>query len=252
MDIHNSQYQEMREAKQARYEELAAKNHTLANEQFAQAIKMGEVIPFGQPILVGHHSERGDRNYRKKIDRKMEKSFETSKKAEHYDDRVKSMSLNHAISRDDPEAVTKLKAKIEDQEKLHKKAKAKRKEFRDNKEELIKKYGDREYWSKYYLLESYMTGYLTEAKRCKNRIKEIEALEKIPDIDETINGVRFYTEDARVRLDFSYKPDEDTRSQMKSHGWKWSRYNMVWQNFINQRNIDFARKLLGDLDESNK
>ena len=81
MDIHNSNYQQMREAKQARYEELAEKNHKLANEQFEQAIKMGEVIPFGQPILVGHHSERGDRNYRKKIDRKMEKSFETNDKA---------------------------------------------------------------------------------------------------------------------------------------------------------------------------
>lgn len=244
MDIHNSNYQQMREDKQARYEELAKKNHALANQQFEQAIKMGQVIPFGQPILVGHHSEKGDRNYRNKIDKKMEKSFETNNKAKHYDEKVKSMSHNGAISRDDPEAVTKLKAKIENQMKLHKKAKDLRKEFRDNKEEKIKKYGDREYWSKYYLLESYMTGYLTEAKRCKERIADIEALLKIPDIDETINGVRLYTEDARVRLDFGYKPDEETRGKMKSHGWKWSRYNMVWQNFINQRNIDFARKFL--------
>ena len=42
MDIHDSNYQEKREAKQARYEELAEKNHKLANEQFEQAIKMGE------------------------------------------------------------------------------------------------------------------------------------------------------------------------------------------------------------------
>jgi len=250
MDIHNSNYQQMREDKQARYEELAAKNHDLANQQFEQAIKMGQVIPFGQPILVGHHSEKGDRNYRKRIDNKMRKSFETGKKADHYDDKVKSMSHNGAISRDDPEAVTKLKAKIEEQEKMHKKAKAKRKEFRDNKEELIKKYGDREYHLKYYLLESYMTGYLTEAKRCKGRIAEIETLEKIPDIDETINGIRLYTEEARVRIDFGYKPDKETLTKIKSYGvFRWSPYNGVWQCFINQRNIDTARQFLKEIEK---
>ncbi len=247
MDIHDSNYQEKREAKQARYEELAEKNHKLANEQFEQAIKMGEVIPFGQPILVGHHSERGDRNYRKKIDRKMEKSFETNDKAKHYDSKVKSMDLNHAISRDDPEAVTKLKAKIEREKLVHKHAKDKRKDFRNRKEELVKELGDREYHMKYYLLESYMTGATVEIKRCEGRIAEIEELEKMPDIDETINNIRLFTEDGRIRIDFGYKPDEDIRTQLKRHSFKWSPYNQVWQNYIKQYNIDFARKLLQDL-----
>ena len=34
---------------------------------FDAAGKRAEGIPFGQPILVGHHSERRDRNYRARI-----------------------------------------------------------------------------------------------------------------------------------------------------------------------------------------
>jgi hypothetical protein len=249
MDIHNSNYKEMREAKQARYQELAEKNRELADEQFKEAIKMGEVIPFGQPILVGHHSEKGDRNYRKKIDNKMRKSFETNDKAKHYESKAKSMGHSRAISRDDPEAVTKLKAKIEVEKKTHAAAKSKRKDFRDRKVELIKELGDREYHLKYYLLEAHMTGATAEIKRCEGRISEIQALEKIPDIDETINGIRLYTEEARIRIDFGFKPEEETRTKLKRHNFKWSPYNQVWQNFIKQNNIDFARELLQSLKD---
>lgn len=47
-------------------------------------------IPFGQPILVGHHSERGHRNALKKSDRAMTRSIEERDKAEHYEQRAQS------------------------------------------------------------------------------------------------------------------------------------------------------------------
>lgn len=47
-----------------------------------RARDMASVIPFGQPILVGHYSERRDRNYRGKIRRTFERSFETAKEAD--------------------------------------------------------------------------------------------------------------------------------------------------------------------------
>jgi len=69
-------YEERREAKKDRYQELSDKNKKKSEDGFDQAHKMADVIPFGQPILVGHHSEQRDRNYRAKINRKYEKSFE--------------------------------------------------------------------------------------------------------------------------------------------------------------------------------
>jgi hypothetical protein len=41
----------------------------------AKAEQMAEVIPFGQPILVGHHSEGRDRRYRGRIDKALSRGF---------------------------------------------------------------------------------------------------------------------------------------------------------------------------------
>jgi len=59
---------------------------------YGQAKSMADGIPFGQPILVGHHSEKRDRNYRGRICSKFEKSFEEAKKAQHYEQRAAAAS----------------------------------------------------------------------------------------------------------------------------------------------------------------
>ncbi len=62
----------------------AAKNEKLSDQLYNEASKMASAIPFGQPILVGHHSEKRDRNYRDKIHNKFGKAFEEMDKAEFY------------------------------------------------------------------------------------------------------------------------------------------------------------------------
>jgi hypothetical protein len=47
-----------------------------------QARTMGDAIPFGQPILVGHHSERRDRNYRNRIESTYRRGFAELEKGE--------------------------------------------------------------------------------------------------------------------------------------------------------------------------
>ena len=124
-------FNECKEAKLERLQELAEKRHTEANQLFDHAKKMSDVIPFGQPILVGHHSENRDRNYRNKIENKMNKAIETSGKAEYYDDRVKAMQTNNAISQDDPEAVQMLKEKLQGIEKDIEQIKEHNKKFKN-------------------------------------------------------------------------------------------------------------------------
>ena len=55
------------------------------------------MIPFGQPILVGHHSEGRDRNFRKKIHRGFERAYEAGQKADHYERRAAGAESNRAI-----------------------------------------------------------------------------------------------------------------------------------------------------------
>ena len=74
------------------------------------AHQMADVIPFGQPILVGHHSEGRDRRYRERIHNTFGKAFATMDKAGHYERKAASVGTG-GISSDDPDAVDKLKAK---------------------------------------------------------------------------------------------------------------------------------------------
>jgi hypothetical protein len=103
MEIHNKNFKERQEAKKEHYEEKAEKNHAAADAEFEHGRKMADQIPFGQPILVGHHSEKADRRFRSKISRSTEKAIELKDKARHYDDKVKSIERNTYIIKDDPE-----------------------------------------------------------------------------------------------------------------------------------------------------
>ncbi|OPY56071.1 MAG: hypothetical protein A4E49_00305 [Methanosaeta sp. PtaU1.Bin112] len=68
--------------------EKAEKAHEEASNLLEIAHKMADVIPLGQPILVGHHSEKRDRNYRARIDNKYRKAFETEDKAKYCEHRA--------------------------------------------------------------------------------------------------------------------------------------------------------------------
>lgn len=68
-----------------RAQHLAGKSgqlHARADHLHTQAQEASSHIPFGQPILVGHHSERRDRRTRDKISRTYDKAFATFAEAD--------------------------------------------------------------------------------------------------------------------------------------------------------------------------
>ena len=54
-------YEEKVEARKEYYEKKAAAARAESRARWDESSKMASRIPFGQPILVGHHSERADR-----------------------------------------------------------------------------------------------------------------------------------------------------------------------------------------------
>jgi hypothetical protein len=48
-------------------ENQAAQKEAASHELYLRSTKMASIIPMGQPILVGQHSEKNDRSYRDKI-----------------------------------------------------------------------------------------------------------------------------------------------------------------------------------------
>lgn len=57
----------------------AAKNEKESDRLYSSATDMASVIPMGQPILIGHHSEKRDRRYREKIHDTMGRSVDKQK-----------------------------------------------------------------------------------------------------------------------------------------------------------------------------
>lgn len=102
---------------QARAERLynrADKLNAEASAGWERAHQMADVIPFGQPILVGHHSEGRDRRYRDRIWNTQKRAYEATKEAERLASRAHAAENNRAISSDDPAAVLKLQEKLHD------------------------------------------------------------------------------------------------------------------------------------------
>jgi hypothetical protein len=103
-------------ARRERFEDRAASLADESNRTYARARQMASVIPFGQPILVGHHSEQRDRNYRNRIHNTYGKSFQLQDKAKHYEAKAASVGTG-GISSDDPDAIVKLQGQFQQLEK---------------------------------------------------------------------------------------------------------------------------------------
>jgi len=107
------------EAKLARRQEWAGKAESRSGSAFSTAHWLADMIPLGQPILVGHHSERHARRDADRIHNNMSKGVELADLANHH--RSAASGLAHALDRsvfsDDDDAIEALEARIAENEK---------------------------------------------------------------------------------------------------------------------------------------
>ncbi|MFN2537869.1 MAG: DUF3560 domain-containing protein, partial [Mycobacteriales bacterium] len=105
---------ERRQARADRLREWADKREARGDAGWDRAQETADRIPFGQPILAGHHSEGRDRRYRQRISDTFDKAAadlakarDMRSRATHIDDELAS-----SIYDDDPDAIPALKARI--------------------------------------------------------------------------------------------------------------------------------------------
>jgi len=108
-------YRERRMAKAERLREWSGKREEKAAAALDEAHARADMIPFGQPILVGHHSEGRDRRFRAGIENKTRKGFEHADKAKSMASRADNIeaAANAAIYDDDPDAIERLTERVE-------------------------------------------------------------------------------------------------------------------------------------------
>lgn len=106
------------ERKLERRREWAEKAETRSDQLAERSDKMMSIIPMGQPILVGHYSEKRDRNYRNRAWNMMGRSVEQRDLAEHHESKADGLEhqLDRAIFSDDNNAIDALQARIDENE----------------------------------------------------------------------------------------------------------------------------------------
>lgn len=222
-------YAERVAAKKERYERLAASKKARGVALHDAGMKALEQIPFGQPILVGHHSERADRSYRARSVATMERGFAEMEKADHYASKAESVGTG-GISQDDPEAIPKLKAKLEAMQAKWDEIKRQRKEGKD-------------VWA---------WGVSTaNIRSIKKRIEQLERMEKTeakPDVIGNGYILRENKEANRIQFLFKEKPSEAVRDILKRRGFRWSPTEGAWQTWLSPNGRYQSSKALVELE----
>lgn len=226
---------------QRRKERLQGRAANAQSEgQFAykRARSMASVIPFGQPILVGHHSERRDRAYRGRIHDTFGKAFKLQEKAEYLQRKAETVGTG-GISSDDPEAITKLKAELSGMEASQEMMKAANKIIRKHADHAtrlsaLQAVGFSPANAERCLTKDVMgsIGYPSYAlsnntanmRRVKQRIADLEARSKRATVVDKYSTFEYRedTEENRVMFIFDGKPSAQIRDILKAHAFKWS------------------------------
>jgi len=252
-------YDEQQEARKDRLHERASKKRTEANGQYKCSHELVEHIPMGQPILVGHHSERAHRNALDKSWNALGKSVKLGEYADHLDSRAAGVG-SAGIASNDPEVLIKLNGKlcalVSEQDKMKAANRAIRKGndqalidlgYTDGQIAEIKKpdFAGRIGFADYALQNNN-----AEIRRTKKRIEEIKKLHNREPIDYSCEDFRMGVDNGRVQVSFTGgKPSEQVRALLKSYSFKWSRFSESWVRKATLNGVCSAERLCDELKD---
>lgn len=214
-------YEEKRAARIERMRSRASRKAAFAAENDLSLY--GEArsgIPLGQPILVGHHSERRHRRHLERIEAKVRKGFAAGEEAERLLERAEAAENRRAIDSDNPQAQELLAAKIKRLEEHQESMKA------ENKR------------APHTFPRWQLSNNGAEIRRLKKRLAVQEII-----ADASGFGQITITKDAdkhlditaeicngQIQVEFPWKPNEATRLVLKRSplALKWSSYSGRW------------------------
>jgi hypothetical protein len=257
-------YDELRQSRIARLRQRAASARQEAQQHQHAAAAIAQHIPLGQPILVGHHSERHHRRDLNRIQNNLEKSWQAQTTATALDQRAQAAAHNHAISSRDPDALAKLQAKLAALEAKQAEMKRVNTAYRKGtlaelgwSAQAIQRLHDTLAQAPRWEQQPYpgweLSNNSAEIRRTRQRIVELTALgESRPREDVEVPGVRVVYNDDPVRIEVSFDgtPDEETRTRLKRHGFRWSRFTGAWLAQDIQARRAFVEELLAQRQQS--
>jgi hypothetical protein len=256
-------YEQKQEARRARYGERAASAERAAGAAFQRARREVEHIPLGQPVLIGHHSERGHRAALRRHDRAMDRGCAEHAKAAHYAAKADAVGTA-GISSDDPAALEKLRAKLaalERRRELMKRvnqawrkgARSRGKEggeaalralqtpdgaaqFTDAEIAIMSGNVGRYSWITAPFEDYALSNLGANIKRVRTRVEQLERrgeqLAEAPDTERLHTGEGWYIEtrpaDLRIALVFAARPPREVTQFLRGAGWRWAPTHGAW------------------------
>lgn len=233
------------ESKLEKRREWAASRQQKAEAASNRAQSISERFAFGQPILIGHHSQRRAENDQKRMHNAMTSSVQNADMAEHHASKAVGLQdmLDKSIFSDDDDAIERLEERIAELQEKQDAMVAINKICRNKKtteEEKIailkgnyKKFSDDAIHKLLHPQYSYekpgfpsyaLTNNNGNINRLKKRIEEIKYRQK--QHDEAANSengvvVKKYGNDY-CDIVFAAKPDRDIINALKANGFCWS------------------------------
>lgn len=234
-----SDYERRKADRAEREAERAEQLLLTASAQQREAVDM--LPDFGQPIIVGHHSERRHRRLLERSDAKMGKAVQAFKDGKRLASKAKNTAAGSEISSDDPHAPAKLRARALELDVIREDAKARNKSARKRGlEPPVPAFELRNLGA--------------NVRRLRKRADDIEAMRSL-EVPEPIEVGAFsvsWDQDAnRVRIESPRPgtPEERKRQSaaMKRGGFRWSRRAGAWQRHASRAAWDSAQRVAGEL-----
>jgi DNA repair exonuclease SbcCD ATPase subunit len=262
-------YEDKKQQRIDRFRERAKKLRELAEKTRNRGRTVGEGIPLGQPILVGHHSQRRAERDSERIQRAYERAEQLEKEATALEIQATAAANNQAISSDDPEALEKLKEKLTELLDLQNKYKAVNRAIRmkdttaGNKalqdlgfnDNAIARLRTPDFTGQLGVPDYTLRNNNAKIKATKQRIAELEAklsqegCEEVHDFGEVIGKVTFIInpELNRVQLVFEKTQDTSIKNFLRVNGFVYSFTHSAWQRKWNSNAVRAARDVLENL-----
>lgn len=231
---------ERMEARRTRRLDWATSRDRKAEAGFNRAHSIADMIPLGQPILVGHHSEAHARRDQERIHAGMRQGVESSDMAEHH--RSKADGIQHQLDRsifsDDADATARIEDRIASLEAKRDARKAANKivhrapkdQWTPAKETELQAMGLTQPQAE-KLFQPDFAGRVgfpayslinlgANIRRLKERLVSIDQQAKRTEAAEAAGGVVIAGEDF-VNVTFAEKPERRIIEELKSAGFCW-------------------------------
>jgi len=231
------------ERKLERRREWADKAGARATSRFNAAARVADAIPLGQPILVGHHSERHARRDAERIRANMSRGCEELDLAKHHASAAGGLAaqLDASVFSDDDDAIMKLEARIAEREAEADRYKAANAAIRkhakagaDAQVAALVTLGYSDGVARKLLVPDWCgrvgfpsyaaTNLRANIRRDRARIDQIKAAAARAERVEAAGGVLLVESDASeyASVQFSEKPEREIIDALKAAGWWWA------------------------------